>query len=276
MKKSILKIIDIYKRIKSFDRRYKIALYSTSISFYMFIASISFINIFISLFSYYLDNINSYLLNNLIDIFDYFKYYEYFSFNPSSIIFILSLVWSSSKVINAYNLICDILYSNGKRRNSFYLRFSSFVMFLFFIFILILELSITLLFKKVLNVLPLNEYIFRFIELGIEFFIIFILVIFLYIYAPPIKMNYKKVRRGALISSGLIYLMLVFMILAFSFISKYFEMINFNNSIILILSIYLLVLFVINYILIFGLIINSKNYKILSIINGNNNIECEV
>lgn len=273
MKKSLekfknIKIIDIimkkYKAFKTFDDKYKISLYSTSISFYMIIASISLLNIMLGIIGKYLESVDSYLLSKIIEVFEYLEYYKYFSFNTGSLIFVIGIIWSSSKVINGYNKVSDFIYGNNKKRNSWYLRISAFIMFLFMIVILMLELMLSVFFQKVLEYIIFNIYLFRIIEFIIEILLIYIIIVILYIYVPPKFMSYKEVKKGALISASLLYLILVLLVFVYSFIGKYFNKVNINNSIILLISSYLLALFVFNYVIILGLIINSKNYKLLN------------
>ena len=136
-------------------------------------------------------------------------------------------------------------------------------MFMFLLLIIISELVVSLFINKLLAYFNLNIYLFRLIEFVIEFFIIYFVIVFLYIYSPPKKMRYRDVINGAFISSLLIYLLMLIVILLNSLIGRYLQLLNLSNSLFLIISIYLLTLFVINYILILGLIINSKNYKLL-------------
>lgn len=259
----VFKIIDKYKKIKRFDEKYRISLFSANISFYMIIASFSMINILLAIVSKYLENVDSYVLSKLIEVFEYFEYHKYFTLNISSIFFVLSIIWSSSKVINAFNKVSDHIYNLEKKRNSWYLRFSSFVMFMFLLLIIISELVVSLFINKLLAYFNLNIYLFRLIEFVIEFFIIYFVIVFLYIYSPPKKMRYNEVINGAFVSSLLIYLLMLIVIFLNSLIGRYLQFLNLSNSLFLIISIYLLTLFVINYILILGLIINSKNYKLL-------------
>lgn len=259
----VFKLINKYKKIKRFDEKYKISLFSANISFYMIIASFSLFNIILLIISKYLESVDSFILDNLIKLLESLEFDNLISFNISSVLFALSLIWSSSKVINAYNKVSDHIYELDKKRNSWYLRFSSFVMFLFLLVIIIFELFVSSFINKILSYFNFSVFLFRVFELLIEFFIIYFIIIFLYIYAPPKKMRYQEVKIGTLIASLMIYLLIIIVVLINSFVSKYLQNINLSDFIFMLISVYLLSLFIINYILILGLIINSKNYKLL-------------
>lgn len=263
IKNNIYYINEKYKSFKEFDDKFKISLYSTSISFYMILASFSLLNIFLGILGGYLENVDSYILNKLIEVFEYFEYYKYFTFDYGSLVFLIGLIWSSSKVINAYNKVSDTIYQNDKKRNSWYLRLSAFIMFLFMLVVLILELIISVFLYRIINVLVESVFLFRLIEFIIEIVLIYIIIVLLYIYAPPKFMKYRYVKKGAIISASLLYLVLVILVLLYSIIGNYLDVINVNNSVVMLVTLYLLALFVCNYIIIFGLIINSKNYKLL-------------
>ena len=99
-----------------------------------------------------------------------------------------------------------------------------------------------------------NIVIYIIFDLFLTIFLIFSLIVLLYIYLPPIVMSFKKAWYGALIVSVILY----FMFVLFLIFIQICEKINPNFGIVSLISISFLWIYLMNYIIVLGLIINKK------------------
>ena len=258
MKKLIKKINNLSRIITNFDNKFQITKNSASLSFYILLSLVS---VFLIVFQIMQTSnlFASFFLANIIDIFEENFYKDLSSALPSfslsgfSVLLILNTFYSASKTINGYNRIADYIYFEVKNRVGWKNRLSAFLMFLMLLIVFLFELSILLFGNYLfLQVLKLNYYLVKVIQFVLEFTIIYFTINLLFIYAPPRRMNFKKTYKGSLFSTISIYLLLTLFITIINLVNKF----SVGISILTFISYSLIVLFLINCILIIGLIIN--------------------
>lgn len=180
-----------------------------------------------------------------------------FSFNTFSIIILLNFFWSASKVLNGYNNVADRIYEEVKIRKGYLKRISSFLMFLMLLFILFFEIAFIIITNRLITNFFNNAIILRVIQFFIEITLLFFSIALIYIYAPPVKMSMKEVYTGSIIATAGIYILLMIFILIFSL----YQDLNIAYSALTIVSMSFVFLFIINIILIVGIVINYRVNK---------------
>lgn len=254
------KLYRIICKFINLNKKYNITYISAAISFYMIVSLIS---LFIILFQ--IINVKS-MDNTLV-----LKLLSIFSDNFSNLLseyvngfkvknhyfFIITLLWSASSVVNLYNKLADDIYEEIKRRNSFFIRISSLLMFLMILVIIIFEMIFIIFSNRlIIDLFNINsKNIIKIVEGLIELISIFFLIIITYTYLPPVKMNFKKSFLGSIIISFMIYLFMQIYLLVIYLYKK----INIVLTLNFIISSSLIFIFLINYLLILGIIINYYN-----------------
>lgn len=247
----------IILNIKSLLTKYEVPIIAASTSFYVIIALISLLTLCFQFYNYFsafennffVQKLNKLIYNNYLE-----NFITIFSLNSFTPFIFISLVWSSSKVLTGYNKACDMIYNKTKKRNYFLIRLSSFLMFLILSLIFIIEIFSLLGAYYLVNKYFHSIFIYIIIDLFLTILLIFSLILILYIYLPPIIMSLKKAYFGAMIVSVVLYFMFVMFI---SFIQIY-QKINPNFGIISLVSTSSFFIYLMNYVIIIGLIINKK------------------
>ena len=251
------KLYRIICKFVNLNKKYNISYLSAAISFYMIVS-------LISLFIILLQIINVKSMDNTLVL----KLLSIFSDNFSNLLseyvngfkvknhyfFIITLLWSASSVVNLYNKVADNIYEEIKRRNSFFIRISSLLMFLMILVIIIFEMIFIIFSNRfIIDLFNINsKNIIKIVEGLIELISIFFLIIITYTYLPPVKMNFKKSFLGSIIISFMIYLFMQIYLLVIYLYKK----INIVLTLNFIISSSLIFIFLINYLLILGIIIN--------------------
>ncbi len=260
----IKKIIKNVKAIISIDEKYNLSLVSASTSFYILVALFSLLSLAIQFYNTLFAGTNNFLVNSINDIINPY-YHEYIeqilpviSLNSFSPILFISLFWSSSRLINGYNRVADIIYVEVKKRNGFLIRVSSFFMFLMIFCVLLFEIATALFATAWIAKFVSNVILFRIVQFIIELLVIFLIILILNMYAPPVPMTFKKTYFGSFVSTTLLYLSSVVIII----ILKLYQRFNPNYGIISIISMLFIWIFTINYIIIIGFFLNYLINKI--------------
>ena len=127
-----MKIKNYFIKIKNIIEKYEISIISSSTSFYMIIAIYSLLVLSIQFYNKFN---NDFIINKLIDIMNNYyiialeKIIPIFSINKYSPILFFNLIWSSSKYINGFNKVSDLIYEKSKKRNYFINRINSIIIF---------------------------------------------------------------------------------------------------------------------------------------------------
>lgn len=254
--KEIKKIVN---KLNSFEA----STISASNSFYLVVATYSLLSLALQLYNFIFIEDNNMILSIVYKYVDETYHTEVenifnnLSINRLSPLLIISLMWSSSKVINGYNKSCDIIYKEVKKRNYLLNRISSFLMFICMIGIFSFELFSLVFASNLITKIFKNTIIYYALELILELLLIFTIVLLLYIYAPPVKMKVKDAIYGSLFSTFLLYISSVL----FIFIIKLYQSISQTFSFFTIISSFLVWTYIINYIIILGFIVNYYIYK---------------
>lgn len=259
-----MKIISLIKKIFDLDKRYNLTVMSASLSFYALISIISLFIIFVQILNYRYDMMDNLLINKLLSIFsnsfsDYLKeVIPKFTLNNYTSFSVVALFWSASCTVHSYNRIADNIYEEIQKRNSLKLRLSSLLMFLMLFVIVMFEIILFIYSKNLIaKYFEINNrFLIFIIEAFVDLFSIFLILLILYTYVPPIKMSFSGTYYGAIIITLILYI----------FINLYLKIINIYQKIgnaetvTFVFNSILIFVFSINYIIIFGIIINySKN-----------------
>jgi len=259
-----MEIKKYYFKIKNIIQKYEISLISSSTSFYMIVAIYSLLILSIQFYNYFSEN--SFIINKLIDIINPYyivtfeKFIPVFTINQYSPILLFNLIWSSSKFINGFNKVCDLIYNRSKRRNYFVNRFNSILIFILILFTIFFEFITVFFANKIVKYFFNNIVIYMFFQFIIDILIILSIMILMNIYIPPIKMNIKKVIKGSVFSTIFIYILLVLFICVIYLI----KFININFNIISLLSLFFILIYLINYSIVIGFYINHHLQKKLN------------
>lgn len=234
------------KNINLIKNNYELSLYCSSITFYMIVTIFSLFILILQFYNYFN---NKLLLNSIINYLNiyYVTYFEnivpIFSLDKLSLLLFINLIWSSSKYINGFNKVSDIIYKEKKKRNWIINRISS---------IIILFLIIISLFFEVFLILFFDNIIIQFLG---EFILIYTIVIILNYSIPPVKLKLRNIYFGSFVSTVFIYIILIIFLL----LIKVMNYLNLN--IISILSLFLLFIYCLNYALVIGIYINYAMKK---------------
>lgn len=248
---------DIFNR---FNQRYQIARTSSSLSFYMIISLISILTISIQILAVSSEFINSFLIPRIISIFsedfseDIIKILPSFSLSSFSILVLVNLIWSASRTIHSINRVADYIYHDIKPRTGFRYRISAFMMFAMLLLVIVFEIMLVIFSHYLVTEVFEIKYntAIRLIQLIIEISVLFFTLLIVYLYAPPKKMHFRDAYKGALFSTILIYIILSLFLYAVGLL----ESLGIGYTVITVISYSLIVLFLCNYILVLGLILN--------------------
>ena len=268
-------------KILDFDKKYNITVMSASLSFYMLVSLLALAVIFIQIINTRNDIMDNLLILKLLSIFsDNFssvlkEVIPKFTLDNYTSFAAITVIWSASCTVHSYNKIADDVYVEVEKRSGIRMRINSLLMFLMLFVIVLFEIVFILfshyLLKTYLGLT--NVFLINIIEFILEILMIYFLLIILYIYVPPVKMKIKKVFLGSSIITICLYLVLQLYLL----IIKIYEKINMASLVSFILSSFLTVIFIINYLLILGIIINynlnGKTMKNKNKKEGENNSE---
>lgn len=258
----IKRIID---KINRFLNYYQIPRYSASISFYMLISIISTFMLAIQIFAMTTIKNDNFLIAKVIEIFSESFQTILIDLLPSlslsgfSVIILLNFFWGASRTISGFDRIADFIYSKVKNRGGIWNRISAFLMFLMLLFVVLFLVAIAILGNYlIIDVFKVKySFLIRFFQFIIELSLIFVTMLVLYLYAPPIKMKIKDALKGAAFASLLIYLLLGSFVIIITLMNK----LGIIHSIITIFSLALSILYIANMIVIIGMIINYQKFK---------------
>lgn len=261
-KTRIYKFID---RFNNIDKEYYITTTAASITFYTLLSVISLLLLAFQILNYSSNIIETFIIPKVFDVFtnnfgeQINQMLPKFTLNSFSILVLINILWSSSKAINAINKISDTIYKEIKPRNGLMNRISAFFMFSMLMLVLVFEIIIVFLSEYIITEVlhisyPLITQIWQII---VEVLVIFFVVLILYIYAPPRRTKVKEAFPGALFTTICVYLIL----LIFVFIIDLYKDINPAYGIMTIISLSLIVLFVMDYVIILGILINYQKLK---------------
>lgn len=234
------------KSINLIKNNYELSLYSSSITFYMIVTIFSLFILILQFYNYFN---NKLLLNSIINYLNiyYVTYFEnivpIFSLDKLSPLLFINLIWSSSKYINGFNRVSDIIYKEKKKRNWIINRISSIIILFLIIISLIFEVFLILFFDNII------------IQFLGEFILIYTIVIILNYSIPPVKLKLRNIYFGSFVSTVFIYIILIIFLL----LIKVMNYLNLN--IISILSLFLLFIYCLNYALVIGIYINYAMKK---------------
>lgn len=234
------------KNINLIKNNYELSLYSSSITFYMIVTIFSLFILILQFYNYFN---NKLLLNSIINYLNiyYVTYFEnivpIFSLDKLSPLLFINLIWSSSKYINGFNRVSDIIYKEKKKRNWIINRISSIIILFLIIISLIFEVFLILFFDNII------------IQFLGEFILIYTIVIILNYSIPPVKLKLRNIYFGSFVSTVFIYIILIIFLL----LIKVMNYLNLN--IISILSLFLLFIYCLNYALVIGIYINYAMKK---------------
>lgn len=263
LKKLISKIDTFFKKVNKLNSRYEITLESAATSFYIIVALFSIIVLGIQIYSVFSDDLEDFIVSKVFEIINpiYHSVFQdispVLSLNSFSIVILINFFWSSSKILNGYNNVADRIYEEVKIRKGYIKRLSSFLMFLMLLFIVLFEIAFIVITDRLIKEFFNNLIILHIIQFILELLILFFTISILYIYAPPVKMRVKDVFTGAVISTVSIYIILVIFILIFDI----YRGLNITYSALTIVSMSFLFLYIINVILIVGIVINYRINK---------------
>lgn len=251
------KNIRLYNRYNSY---YQVPKNSAAICFYILISLISILTLGFQIIALSGGLLETFLLPQVINIFSE-SFSEtlaaalpQFSLSGFSVVVAVSFFWGASKTINAYNMMADFIYLQVKKRSGFWIRVSSFLMFMMLISVILLEASLIIFSNRLILKTVSKEHFFvvKFIQFLMEILIIFSTLLLLYMYAPPLRMSFKTAYKGAVFSTVALYLLLVLFVLAIQLMSRF----GIGQTLISVLSYGFLVLYFANYIIITGLVLN--------------------
>lgn len=261
------KIILGIKKFINLNNTYSLLSQSAEISFYMITSALSMLVVLVQILNSNETLFSDFLFSEITKIFSESflplinQMIPKFKLSGFSIIIFINIIWASSAVLNKYNKIADRLYTNTKR-NFVINRINSILLFAMLLAISIFYLLFVILLKGWLDSVLFNKIkfansVFSFLA---EISFIFLILLIIYINAPPIKMKATEAIFGSLFSALLIYTLFTL----FTFFTKSLAIINPAISITFVLSFSLLFLFCINYLIILGLLLNylfSRNWN---------------
>jgi len=258
----INKIKNIINYINIIYKKYEIKLIAASTSFYMIVAIFSLLILIIQ-FHNYINTENNFLINYIIEILNpyYLESFEkiipIFSLNSFSPILFINLIWSSSKFINGFNKASDVIYNKNKKRNFIINRISSIIIFIMIIVILFLEIITVLFANEIIKYIIRNIVLYSIIQFILELFLIYSVILIINKYVPPCKLTIKDIYKGSLISTIIIYISL----LLFLILIRIFQKININFNILTIISLFFILIYIVNICLLIGILINHHLQK---------------
>lgn len=250
----------LFFRVQSLFKKYEVSIISASSSFYVIIALLSLLTICIQFYNYFSTFENNYFIQKLNSVInpiynDYLKdLFSIFSLNSFTPFIFISLIWSSSKILTGFNKACDMIYEKEEKRNYFAIRLTSFIMFMILSLIFIIEICSLIGAFYLVNKYFHSIFIYLILDLLLTILLIFSLIVILYIYLPPVIMSFKKAYFGAFIVSVVLYLMFAL----FIFFIQIYQKINPNFGVISLISVSFFWIYLMNYVIIIGLIINKK------------------
>lgn len=254
----IKKIIGIYQKIHRFDEKYEISFVSASTSFYMIVASFSLFILGFQFYNSFFQGIDNQILSSIYEMIQpiYYKTFDdivpIFTLNEFSFVLLFSLLWSSSKVINGINKVADLIYQEIKKRNGFIIRLTSFLMFLMLFCILLFELMVSLFASNIFKEKLQYPYLYRILEILMSILFMYVLVLIIDMYAPPVPMKIKDAKIGAFIQSILLYIVSF----VFTKVIQIYQKINVHFQMLSLISLLFIWIFALNYVIVLGLLFN--------------------
>ncbi len=241
--KGLIKYLNANKKL--FD---EIMLNAASLSFYTITSLSSLIIIVSFIIDSFNDNFKVTIIKDLVEIMG-ITYTGFFTqsferVKSINIILLISLLLSSSSIINRYNKYCDHLYY-GMSKRGYRNKISSILMFLMLIALFLFLLVILVYSSYFIELLFSNNIIGNIINLVLELFIIYCLFVIMLIYFPPVKITLKDVYKESIILTLIVYSILRLFIILFNVLYKYYKIIG----LIFVFSVVSYVIFVVHFII---------------------------
>lgn len=183
----------------------------------------------------------------------------------AGILFLINMVWISSKLMNALNRISDLVYVKVENRNTIKLRIRSFVMMLLAVFLLffdvvgivVLNYFIDIFYRESIPPIFILRFLFTDVLPFLSNFLgIALFVVLLYKYLIPIKVSFRNVLASSFLVTVGWYLL--------SIILRFYFSINTNKSLIYgtfaNIFVILIWLYFLSYVFILGLVYNYYRY----------------
>ncbi len=188
------RIINLYKKIKYLNYKINPSILASSISFYIIITIIPILMLLYSIL-YKLNLIDikiDYLPNNFTNI----------------IIFMCSLIWSSSKLINNLMLVSDEIYYYKEARSKIKLRIFALIATTVLIMIIIAMICIILYISYIKSIINIKYIIlYELLEYMCMLVFISILIGIIYKYIIPIKISIMDTLKSSIIITIILFLM---------------------------------------------------------------------
>lgn len=259
------KIKSLYKKINNINKKYDITTLSASSSFYIIVALISLLILFMQLYNIFSQEIDNFLLTKVVKIISDDYHYlideimPVFRLNGLFGVVIVNLFWSSSKIIMAQKRVASKIYGYSYEKISILGRINSFLMFAMLMAIIVFELILMASFNHVLfDVFGKKMfYLVRLLQFLLEFIMLYSFILLSFMYVPPIKMTIKKTYKGAFLSTTAFFIISYL----FLFFIQYFFKKYFTHGLISIISLIFAWIYLVNIILIFGIIYNYHHNK---------------
>lgn len=259
-------IVNKIKLYKQLNRKYEVSLMAATNSFYLIVALVSLFFLFLQVYNVFSKEVENFLLTQVVNVFtkDYqniiFSLLPILKINGFSAIIIMSLIWSSSNILNCMNKTADKIYSEIKPRNSLMSRINSFFMFAMLILIIVFELLFIAYINKIMYLyLGSSLYIMiRLLQKIFEIVLLYLLILLVYMHVVPIRMHAKNAYKGAAGATLGFYLISSVLLI----VLKYFYSEHFSYGVASSLSIFFVWIYLINEILIWGLIYNYHLNKL--------------
>lgn len=259
----IIKKIKLYKQT---NRKYEVSLMAATNSFYLIVTLFSLFFLFFQVYNFFSKEIENFIVTQVVKIFteEYQNIIQsvlpILKFNGFSALIIINLIWSSSKIINVMNKTADKIYKEIKPRNSFLARINSFFMFAMLLTIIVFELLFIVYINKIMyHYLGASLYIIiRLLQKIIEFLLFYLLILLVYMHVVPIRMPAGKAYKGAFLATSGFYIISSILLI----IIKLFFHEHFSYGVASSLTILFVWIYLVNEILIWGLIYNYYTNKL--------------
>ena len=257
LKVSNWKIIKVIRFFIDLNHKYEMTYLSSSISFYMLVSLISSLVIGLQITNTISSGLNDFIIVKVIEIInqDFLKQItdvvSSVNVNTSTIFIFISLIWSSSKVINSFIRASNKIYK--EYHNFIYNRSSAVVITIYLLLFLLVEIFVTLFGNyMIVKYFYKIKLIMKILQMFLELISIYVLVLILNIYCVPYKAKIKDVNRGSILSTILIYGSMNIFIIVVDLYNKY----NQTAGYLFFITVGNMLLFVANYSLILGFVYN--------------------
>lgn len=173
-----------------------------------------------------------------------------------SVLFIGTSIWGASNLFYQMILTGEIIYEQRREQKGFIKRMLSIVFMLVFILLFVGSWFLLSLFQFLLNTIQ-SGFASIFVRNLVIFMLPFLLLLYIYIFIPPVKPSVKKALPGTIFTTFYWFISTYF----FGLYIKYFSNLDQIYGALALLLIFMLYLFILTNGLIIGFIINFKFQK---------------